>query len=558
MVPISAGMVILNGKVVTMDGKMTVTEAVATKFGRILAVGSNEDLKPLIGKETKVIDAKGRLVLPGFIDSHNHPYGSAPSYGRPETVWCDAPPNKSIADVLKRIKEQIEKTPKGMWVLCRNYKSGGIIWEEEGRHINRWDIDEVAPENPVQIISGGGHGPNIYNSYALRLAGITKDTPDPTPPAFIGRNPETREPNGYVGDAAEAPLWQLIPPPTHEEKLRALRRCLQKVIEWGITTVHDPGVPTEALALYQELRARNELPVRLCAIISGFDEYKGIVLSQQADVAAMLSSVGIKTGFGDEWIKIIGVKFVLDGALSGRTAAVYEPYLGEKVPEDSPRYKGKLHMPAEAFKEQIVKAHLADLRPCIHAMGDRGIDVALDAIEAALKEKPTVDHRMRIEHATLTTPKQLERMKRLGVHVSSSISFLLGMNWVVLGMERMKWTYALKSLKEYGIVAGGNGDWDVTTGDPLVGIATAVTRKTLTGDILDASQCINVIDAIRLYTTNGAFLAFEEDIKGSLEPGKLADMVILSDDITIPPDDIRDVKVDMTIVGGEVKYERKT
>ncbi|MFQ6054034.1 MAG: amidohydrolase, partial [Candidatus Bathyarchaeia archaeon] len=352
----------------------------------------------------------------------------------------------------------------------------------------------------------------------------------------------------------EFPLQKMIPEPTAEDVKNFLRRACQQFLEWGVTTAQDAYVFPETLRAYQELRREGQLPVRF-GLMLAFIHY-----ATGEDYSDEWVKVGLTTGFGDDWLRIIGVKFLCDGAFTGRTAAMYEPYVGEEVPEDSPMYKGILHIPPERVKELVMKAHLAGLRPCVHAQGDYGIDVVLDAMEAALEEKPVEDHRMRIEHGGLTTPRQLERMKRLGVLVSSSISFLGGdvsTNWIYWGMERMRWTYALRSLMEYGIVAGGNGDWPVTTGNPLVGIATAATRKAVTGDILDASQCISVMDAIRMYTVNGAFLAFEEDIKGSLEPGKLADMVVLNRDIlAIPPDEIRDVKVDMTIVGGEVKYRR--
>ena len=496
---IAADLVLLNGKVVTMDLEGNVVEAVASKFGRVLAVGSNEEIEAFVGGKTKVVDVEKRLVLPGFIDSHVHPSFGGQALSQ---VNFRTPPNKSIADCLERLQQRVEETTKGEWIICSGYNMA-VIWPEEGRHINRWDLDSVAPDNPVQVTSVGGHTGSVYNSYALKLAGITSSTPDPEPPAVIARDPETREPTGLVSESAEIVLQKLIPEHTLEDIKWFLELACRQFLEWGVTTAHDAYVFSNAFRAYQELYQEGRLPVRFGLML-------GLIhFATGEDFSDELVKVGLKTGFGDDWLRIIGVKFLCDGAFTGRTAAMYEPYVGEPVPKNSPMYKGLLHIPPNRVRELVRKAHLAGLRPCVHAQGDYGIDVVLDAFEMALNEKPVEDHRMRIEHSGLTTPKQLERMMRLGVHVSSSIGFLGGdvsTNWVYWGMDRMKWTYAMKSLKEYGIVAGGNGDWPVTTGDPILGIATAVTRRAVTGDVLDESQSISVMDAVRMYTVNGGLL----------------------------------------------------
>jgi len=546
-----ADFAITNGKILTMDETEPIVEAVAVKFGKILATGTNTEIKSLVNEITKVVDAKGRLVCPGFIDTHCHPSLGGEWMTR---VNMRTPPNKSITDCLQKLKERVEITPKGEWIICGGYNMGKI-WSEEGRHINRWDLDEIAPDNPVQVNSMGGHTGSIYNSYALKLAGIDRNTPDPEPPAVIARDPETREPSGLVSESAEELLNSLVPQLTPELRLKNLKRAFGKFLEWGVTTVTDVLVIPSDFRAYQDLLNEGQLPLRVSAMLAWEDVWT------YQPFSTYIFGTGIQTNFGNDYLKVTGMKLVFDGAFTGRTAKMYEPYVGENVPEDSPKYKGLFHFPPEELKKRVKACHLAGIRPCIHAQGDHGIDEALNAIEDALQEKPMENHRIRLEHGGLTTPKQLKRIKELGVCISSSISFLGGdvsTNWVYWGMERMKWTYALKSFIDYGIIAGGNGDWPVTTGNPFVGIATAVTRKAVTGDILDASQCIPVMDAIRLYTTNAAYLEFEEDTRGCIKPGYLADFIILNQDITtISPDDIRNTKVDMTIVGGEIKYKRE-
>jgi predicted amidohydrolase YtcJ len=468
-------------------------------------------------------------------------------------VNARSPPNESIADVQERLAERAAETPDGGWILVSGYNLG-LVWENEGRHIDRWDLDEASPNNPVQVNSVGGHTGSIYNSGALEIAGIDAETPDTEPPAVIERD-EADRPSGLVSEEAELPLHEAIPEESREERKAHVERAMEQLLSWGVTTAHEAKTTPEDLRIYQELLREEKLPVRVGMMLQGD---AGPELGDDgADVLERLADAGIETGFGGDRLFVVGVKYFMDGAFTGRTAAMHEPYVGEPVAEDSPQYDGVLHISPEYFADRVQKAAEAGLRVCVHGQGDRGIDHILDAYEAALD--PEEDHRFRIEHAGLTKPEQLDRIEELGLTVSSSISFLgadVSRNWVYWGEERMPWTYAVGSLQERGIPTAANGDWPVATGDPRVALKTAVTRETVTGETVGLDQRVDIDDALRLYGPDAAYLGFNEDEKGTLEPGKLADVTVLSEDPrAVEPSTLTDIDVEFTIISGEVKYD---
>ncbi|MDY6817270.1 MAG: amidohydrolase [Halobacteriales archaeon] len=548
-----ADLVLLGGSIITLADGHPDADGIAIANDRIVAVGSRDEIEGSIGRETDVIDLEGRAALPGFIDTHLHiPMGGA----RMTHVNARAPPNESIADVKERLAERAAETPDDEWILVSGYNLG-LVWEDEERHINRWDLDEAAPNNPVQVNSVGGHTGSIYNSAALEIAGIDKDTPDPEPPAVIERDEDGR-PSGLVSEEAEIPLHEAIPEETREERKANIERAMEQLLEWGITTAHEALTKPDDLKLYQELNREGRLPVRVGMMLQA--DAGPDLGGEGLDVQSRLAEVGIETGFGDDQLFVVGVKYFMDGAFTGRTAAMYEPYAGESVPEDSPQYKGLLHIDPEYFADRVEEAADANLRVCVHGQGDRGIDHILDAYEAALD--PDDDHRFRIEHGGLLKPPQLNRIEDLGVNVSSTIGFLGGdvsRNWVYWGEERMPWTYPVKALQERGVPTGANGDWPVTTGDPRVMLKAAITRHTVTDDVVGPDQCVSTEDALKLYGPDAAHLGFNEDEKGTLEPGKLGDITVLSaDPRSIDPYEIPDLDVEYTIVGGDVKYDSDT
>ena len=299
---------------------------------------------------------------------------------------------------------------------------------------------------------------------------------------------------------------------------------------------------------YQELLAEEQLPLRVAMMIPGNP------MLELPGYLEELKALGIRAGFGSDRLRFYGTKFMCDGSMSGWTAALYEPYANE------PDEYGITVSSEEELTNGIVEAHKAGLRPVTHAIGDRAIDIVLDAIEKALRERPDPDHRMSIEHCSLPTFEAIDRMKRLGVLPSSSVGFIYELgpaHLLGIGPERLKRYFPHRTYLEKGIISVGNSDWFVTSGNIAQQIYGVVTRKGYTGEVIGPDQAISVKDALRLYTTNGAYASFEETRKGSIEPGKLADMVVLDRDIlTIPEKEIKEVKVETTVVGGEIVYQR--
>lgn len=545
---LAADLVFVNGNVVTVDPEESRVEAFAVKDGKFLMVGTDDHVLKSRGKSTEVIDLEGRTVLPGFIDCHNH----VPA--RPKRVdlhWV-----RSMDELVGLLREKAERTPKDRWVLGGGFNESKL---EEKRFPNRYDLDKASTDHPIAIRRVGGHVGNIYNSYALNLAGITRETPDPEPPAYIERDPETGEPLGNLRESAEEPLQKMIsaePPSTDEEIKDALKETFRRLNAWGITSVQEPGATGRKVRLYQELREEGALTIRNTFLISRRDEEgfwnPGMIMKK----IECIRSLGLKPGFGDDMLRVAGLKLIVDGSMSAATAALYEPYEGQ------PDNIGIIHEGAgtrEEFIEYVTAAHRAGLRLGIHGIGDRGIDMALDGIEAALKAHPRKDHRHSIEHCGLPTDEALERMRRLGVTASSSVGFgweLGDQHLSLIGMERMKRYYPHRSFLNYGIKAGANFDYSVTMADVMKGIYVMVARRSERGRDLGQNQRISRMEAIRAFTIDAAYLEFEEGIKGSIEPGKLADFVVLDKDIlTCPEDDIKDIRVLATYLGGKVIYK---
>jgi len=513
----------INGVIFTPSGR---AEALAVYKSRILKIGTNEEIKSLIGPKTKVIDLKGKTVLPGLIDAHVHLSG----YGLALTQ-LDLRGTSSIEELKKAVKEKALSLSKGEWILGRGWDQELF---KEKRYPTRWDLDEVSPENPVFLRRVCGHIA-VVNSKALEIASITKETEDP-PRGKIDRD-ESGEPTGILREWAMDLIYEKIPPPNLEQLKEALARAIKEAVKRGLTTIHficSDRFPDELRAL-QLLKKEGRLLLR-------------IYLVPPYDFLEKLEEIGIIAGFGDPMLKIGGIKILEDGSLGGRTAALEEPYA------DMPEKKGMLIYSPEELKEMVLKIHKAGFQAAIHAIGDRAINVTLDAIEYAIKHEPR-DHRHRIEHASVVNPKIIERMRKLNVVAVCQPHFIFTDFWAKdrLGPERTRWTYALKSLRE-NVVVVGSSDCPVEPIDPLRGIWAAVTRP-----FLPENEKLTVEEAIEIYTKGGAYASFEENEKGSIEEGKLADLVVLSEDPTkIDPDKIKDIKADMVVVDGKIVYETKT
>jgi predicted amidohydrolase YtcJ len=535
---LEADLVLVGGRVVTVDDEDSIVEAVAVRDGRIVVAGDNSDVMGLTGADTKVIDLGGRTVLPGLIDSHTHPSGAAVRFLE---IDCRSPPVESIREILDMVAARAAEVGPGRWIRGANYND---IKLRERRHVTRWELDEVAPDNPVFITKETGHL-YVVNSAAFELAGVTKETPDPLG-GKIDRT-EEGEATGLLYETAGSLVSELIPAYTVDDIAEGLRRVWDQFSEWGVTTTHDASGHRDAIRAYQRLIGAGVHQVRTLLMVSA--RRPG-----SEDIIGALRALGVESGYGDEWLKVMSLKIMGDGSGSGGSAAVYTPQ------HRGMRDLGLMTTSEEEISRLTVAAHEAGLRVSIHSIGDRGIDAGLDAIEEAQRRMPVEDMRHRIEHNSCCTPKQLERIKSQGVVPSSSIGYMWGIgdDYVEnFGPERMRWLHPHRTMIEMGIVAGGNNDYPVTSYSPFVQIYEAVTRKTSSGQLVAPEEAIGVMDALRLYTWNGAYLGKEEDLKGSIEVGKLADMVVIDRDIlSVPHEQIRDIRVEITIVGGEIVYQR--
>jgi len=528
----------IHGNIITMDSEKPRAEAILVVGDRISGVGSDSEIEAFIDKGTEVIDLGWRTLVPGFIDCHAHPMGYGESL---MAVDCRTPPVSSIQDMVAAIRRKAEEKPEGEWVIGVGYDDFKLT---ERRHPNRWDLDEAAPDNPIIITRMCGHV-SVANSLALQMAGITKDSADPEG-GQIDRDQETGEPTGVLRGSAMALLYKLIPPSDMEQLRRAFSLAAEQFLARGVTSVSDAGVDSPLVVrAYQAAIREDGVPLRVNLMMS-------------AGILDELSRLGIQTGFGDERLRIGAIKIVADGSSSGRTAAVSEPYV------DAPGNTGIMYISREELDEKVLASHKAGFQVGVHAIGDRAISAVLDSYEKALKELPRADHRLRIEHCGICTPAIVERIRGMGVVPVPQPIFLYGEGESYragLGEERVKWAYPLRSFLENGIVTPMSSDCPATSGteliSPLLGIYVAVTRKTDSGRELGPEQRIGVEDALKCYTLNSAYATFEDDVKGSIEPGKLADFAVLSEDPTrIAEGKIKDVYAEMTVVGGRVVYTR--
>jgi predicted amidohydrolase YtcJ len=530
---------LINGHIITLDRNDETAEAVAVKDSKIASVGATTDVMALANKDTHVIDLQGKTVTPGFIESHCHPSMA----GLMLHYEVDVRQAQSIDEIIDLLKQKAGGLPEGKWLKGFGYNDQRL---QEKRHPTRWDLDKASSEHPVFLGRTDGHLA-VVNSKALEMAGIVNDTPDPDGGRF-DRDVRTKEPTGVLREQACAVVRSLIPVYTIEEIKKGIMAACQQLAAWGITSFHDAAVAGDVMVAYQELLAENRLPLRVATMIPG------IALLEFPGYLEELKSLGVKAGFGNERLKIYGTKFMCDGSMSGWTAALYEPYAND------PDEIGITVTSEEELTAGIVEAHRAGLRPVTHAIGDRAIDIVLDAIEKALAARPDPDHRMSIEHCSLPTETAIERIKKLGVLPSSSVGFLYELgpaHLLGLGAERIKRYFPHKTYLEKDIISVGNSDWFVSSGEIAQQIYGVVTRKSYTGEVVGLEQAIPVKQALRLYTINGAYASFEEDSKGSIEVGKFADMAVLDRDIlSIPAEEIKDIKIDMTIVGGEIIYQR--
>lgn len=530
----SGNIILFNGKVLTGELGASDATGVAIVNGKVAWVGNDKDVLSWKRPGWTIVDLEGRTVTPGLNDAHCHPLYLGLGLAQ---VDASSPPNATIADIVARVRERVEATPEGQWVTGRGYDQARL---EDQRHPTRWDLDEVSPRHPVVVVRACGHIA-VANSLALKLAGITNDTPDP-PGGTIDRD-ERGEPTGVLREAAQNLVRDLIPPPTLAQGKEALIAAGKQFLSQGVTSVAEAGVRTsDHMLAYEELAAAGELPVRT---------YLMMMIDETLD---SLESLGIKTGFGDEWLRIGPAKLFLDGSIGGRTARMREPYEGET---DN---VGLWMYDPEEIKEKMIRAHLAGFQLCAHAIGDAAISLLLDAYEEALERAPRPDHRHRIEHCSIIDLDMVHRIKRVGAVPIPGTSFLYFFNKAYiqnLGWDRIRYAYGMNTFYEHGIVAAASTDAPVVDTNPALGLQTMMTRRSEEGDLMWAEESVSLAEALRAYTYNGAYASFEEKIKGTLAPGMLGDAAVFNTDLeSVDPEAIGEVKVDMTIVDGHIVYER--
>ena len=529
-----ATLALINGKVWTVDEKQPVAEAVAVQGDRIIAVGTHQQVQPFIDEATQVIDLQGKLVLPGFIDAHTHFMDAGLNLLR-----VDLRPATDAQDFARRIKERAELLPPGEWILGGN-------WDHERwpvkEHPHKELIDPLTPDHPVLVKRLDGHIA-LANTKALQLAGITRDTPSP-PGGTIAKDPATGEPTGILMDRAMDLVYQIIPLPSAEMRLQAVQAAMDEAKRCGVTSIQDNADPL-AFATYLKLWREGRLTVRIYAW-------------RQVEEFEKLTSLGFCTGFGDNMLKLGAIKVFADGSMGAGTALFFEPY------NDRPDTSGlSIHTPEE-LEMMFIAVDKAGWQIACHAIGDKANRIVLDAVEKMIKANGERDRRFRIEHAQVVPPEELRLYKQLQVIASVQPSHCIDdMRWAEkrIGTERCRYAYQWKSFLDAGVKLAFGTDWDVEPLNPMLGLYAAVTRQTPEGSPPGGwfpEQRLTLEEAIRLYTLGSAFAAFEEDIKGSIEGGKLADMVVLSQDIfKVPSPKILDTKVEMSLLGGKIIYQRE-
>lgn len=503
-------------------------EAIAISGEKIIAAGSNAEIRALAGPATKRVDLGGKSVLPGFIDSHTHVASSGLNHLR--NVDCDL---RSISEIQSAIRARAAQTPAGEWIYGFKYDDTKT---REGRKLNRTDLDAASPDKPVMIVHRGGHTAFV-NSAALRQRDVHAKTPDPAG-GQITRD-SAGQPNGELRETA-LDLFRSAPKPyTRADRREGVRIMTKMFAKAGVTSTHDAlGSPDDLLA-YQDARENGELSCRVYSMI------------HYTHIDKMIAA-GIRTGLGDNWVRVGGVKLMADGSISERTARLVHPYVGR------PNDFGIIVMPEAELYEWARKAHLAGWQIGTHANGDAGIDIALKVYERLQREHPKKDPRFRLEHCTVINDDLLRRIKALDAIPTPFWTYVYyhGEKMREYGPDRLNRMFAMRSFLDRGIRVAPGSDYVPGPFEPMMALQSCVTRTDIHGTVWGAAQKISVADTIRASTRNGAWASFEENVKGTLEPGRLADLVVLGrDPFSENPSTLVKIPVERTMIGGRWVYE---
>lgn len=550
-------LIIHHAKILTVDSKFTIAEALAIKGDRIVAVGEDEEILKLRGPKTKIVDANLRNILPGLYDSHLHPTGAATS-----EIAEPLPALRSLKDVFAHIRKKAAELPEGEWIVLRFAFPTRLL---EARFPTKAELDEAAPKHPVLYNAGPA---SMVNSMALKVSDITRDTPNPANGVIV-KDPKTGEPTGMLR-SAESKLKGVRGSKRVEiNRPEAVKKLFALYNSYGITSGADRNADRSAVDLYQGLADKGELTVRM-NVARGFSPYgTREEIARRFDALPGKDGKGGPTGTGGIWVRIGPIKFFLDGGMLNGTAYMRQPWPpGPTYQIVESDYRGLLFVPLEQAKVVVEEAAQRKWAVTAHCAGEGAMDVLLDAYEFVDRTVPIKDLRFCITHANFPSLENLKRCQRLGVCADVQPAWLYkdGATMLnVLGKDRVRWFQPYKSWLDYTVIGGGSDHMiklhpleATNPWQPWLGIETTLTRKTERGPVLNPEERLTREQALRLYTINNAYLHHEEKDKGSLEVGKLADMIMIDRDyLTCPVQSVSQTQVLWTMVGGKMVYERK-
>ena len=536
----AADVVFKNGNVYTANDKSAKAQAIAVKGDKIVFVGTNDAAQKFIGTNTRVIDLKGNTVLPGFTDAHQHLSG----VGQRE-MTLNLEGTTSLNDLLAKVKARVDQAQPGQWVTGRGWIE--THWEPPV-FPTRWDLDKVSPNNPVILGRADGHGA-VANSAALKLGGVDKSTPNPFG-GEISKDKNSGEPNGMLLDSAQGLVRRRVPPTTRADEERAVELGVKRDIELGWTQIQDAGGSFGDVDIFKKLYAAGTIKLRIYKAVYGPGPNATRLMNEGPTIGAFGNRLTVRT-----------IKVVSDGALGSRGAALLGPY------SDAPATSGFLTVKVEELRPMLVEALRKGIQVETHAIGDKANRFILDEYETALKavpasERKVADPRWRVEHAQIVNPADIPRFAKLGIIPSMQPSHAIGDLFFApsrLGIERLAGAYAWESFIKSGVVVPGGSDAPVERGEPMIEFYAAVARKDqkgFSGEGWHPEEAVTREQALKMFTIWPAYAAFEEQLRGTIEVGKLADFTILSADImTIPAPEILKTRNVMTVINGEIVYE---
>lgn len=538
-----ADVIFSGGTILTMDEANSAAESVAIRNDEIVGVGRADEMQALSGPQTRVVDLGGKTLLPGLIDPHTH---LSRFYGDEvlRSVDLRCPPLGQVTTpelLVERLGAEAGRVPAGEWIIGARYDEKAFPDQYQP---TRRDLDRASTEHPIIATHRSGHTA-VANSVALEMAGIGRDTPDPVGGSY-GRDPETGEPNGVLFSLpAVNSVMDLLPPETMDERLEALAAAQQDCLIAGVTSTHDARVSREAIRMFQIASAEGRLPVRT-----------NMMLDPEAAFDAAGTST-FRTGFGNERLKVGPIKIFIDGSVPGMTGWMSKPYYTPFHGDTC--HCGQATMPIEDFEATILRAHTQGFQVAIHAGGDRAIDACINAIRQAQKAEPRPDARHRIEHCHYPRPDQLDAMAELGISPSFFVAhtYYWGERYIdyILGPERAGRISPLRSARERGIRFSLHSDSPHVPVDPIRDVYCAVNRISHGGRVLGADERITVGEALRAVTIDAAWQGFDEDRRGSVEPGKLADFTIVDKNpMEVDPAALRSISIEEVIIGGNTAY----